>query len=186
MAMHESHRAGVTTRLCCECHVKSGSPPADWHPDCMKAYQAKKENAAEAYGPDWEKLVLAVNMKTGEFHAIGGRREPGLGDTAYPAFEVLKSRVSRRPHTLSVRTDITADVQALASRCGVTEDVRLAVGDDGHVYFNPEEMRHWAEEYEATMMALDRDKVPRHDDKGQVYSLYGRICWKTKCERQSP
>lgn len=138
-------------------------------------------NNAEGYPAGWEKLVLAVNMTTGEFHAIGGRREAGLGDTAYPAFEVLKSRTPRRPHTISIRTDITDAVHAIAERCGVaTEGVRLAVGDNGHVYFNPEEMRHWAEEYEATMMALDRDKVPRHDEKGQMYSLYGRICWKAR------
>jgi hypothetical protein len=25
--------------LCCECYVKAGNPPADWHPDCIKTYQ---------------------------------------------------------------------------------------------------------------------------------------------------
>jgi len=25
-----------TTRMCCECYVKAGYPPADWHKDCME------------------------------------------------------------------------------------------------------------------------------------------------------
>jgi hypothetical protein len=24
-------------RLCCECYVRAGHPPADWHPECVAA-----------------------------------------------------------------------------------------------------------------------------------------------------
>lgn len=27
--------------LCCECHVKAGHAPADWHPDCMRAAETE-------------------------------------------------------------------------------------------------------------------------------------------------
>jgi hypothetical protein len=29
-------------RLCCECYVKDGNAPADWHIACMKAYEKLK------------------------------------------------------------------------------------------------------------------------------------------------
>lgn len=28
---------------CCECHIKSGGAPADWHSGCMVAYKKLKE-----------------------------------------------------------------------------------------------------------------------------------------------
>jgi hypothetical protein len=30
-------------RLCCECYVKAGHAPADWHPDCMAAAAALRD-----------------------------------------------------------------------------------------------------------------------------------------------
>lgn len=48
--------------------------------------------AAEGYPPGWVKLVLAVDTKTGEYHAIGGDREPGDGDRAYLGLEALKAK----------------------------------------------------------------------------------------------
>jgi hypothetical protein len=33
------HRVNDTL-LCCECYVKAGYSPADWHPDCMSVYRA--------------------------------------------------------------------------------------------------------------------------------------------------
>ncbi len=39
---HESWRMGVTTHQCCECHIKSGGIPADWHRVCMSTYNAMK------------------------------------------------------------------------------------------------------------------------------------------------
>jgi hypothetical protein len=30
-------------RLCCECYVKAGHAPADWHPECMEAAAALEE-----------------------------------------------------------------------------------------------------------------------------------------------
>ncbi len=28
-----------TEHLCCECHIKSGGSPADWHLDCMRIHR---------------------------------------------------------------------------------------------------------------------------------------------------
>jgi hypothetical protein len=33
------HRAN-DVRLCCECYVRAGHEPAQWHPDCMAAAAA--------------------------------------------------------------------------------------------------------------------------------------------------
>lgn len=136
----------------------------------------------ECYPSGWAKLVLAVDLETGEFHAIGGDHKPGEGDTLYPALEVLKDRLKRRPSAYAAHKEIAPAVQELARSCGVLVDGKttVAVSEEGTVYFNPEEMRRDAEEYEYTMKLLDSDKVPRHDETGAVYSLYGRICWKAK------
>lgn len=41
--MHKVWRADTgERRLCCECHVGEGAPPADWHPLCMEAYRARQ------------------------------------------------------------------------------------------------------------------------------------------------
>lgn len=37
------HKYGDGQDLCCECHVKNGSAPANWHDDCMKAYRELKK-----------------------------------------------------------------------------------------------------------------------------------------------
>ena len=52
----------------------------------------------------------------------------------------------------------------------------VAVTEDGTRYFNPEKMYQFAEEYECAMMALDKAGVPREDERGERYSLYGRAC----------
>lgn len=39
-ANHETSFEGKTDYQCCECHVKAYNTPADWHPDCMRAYAA--------------------------------------------------------------------------------------------------------------------------------------------------
>lgn len=46
----------------------------------------------ERYPKDWKRVVLMVSP-TGEFHAIGGDREPGDGDMPCPGMERLKARV---------------------------------------------------------------------------------------------
>lgn len=42
-------------------------------------------------------------------------------------------------------------------------------------YYNVTETYRQAEEYECAMMALDKAGVPRADEKGEVFSLWGRI-----------
>jgi len=37
-----SHSVG-NRELCCECYVKEGNPPADWHPKCMETYKKMKK-----------------------------------------------------------------------------------------------------------------------------------------------
>lgn len=32
------HRFSEEKNLCCECYVKAGNPPSDWHPDCMRTF----------------------------------------------------------------------------------------------------------------------------------------------------
>jgi len=35
--MHTVSKPDTIKRyLCCECHIKDGGSPADWHPKCMK------------------------------------------------------------------------------------------------------------------------------------------------------
>lgn len=53
-----------------------------------------------------------------------------------------------------------------------------ATTESGAVYFNPEQMRHDAEEYEACMSAMDDAGVPREIFAGaESLSLWGRACW---------
>lgn len=47
------------------------------------------------------------------------------------------------------------------------------------VFPNAEAMRHDAEEYEACMMAMDDLGVPRIDENGSTYSIFGRALWMT-------
>jgi hypothetical protein len=38
---------GKTSRyriLCCQCYIAEGNAPATWHPDCQRAFAAKKGN----------------------------------------------------------------------------------------------------------------------------------------------
>lgn len=46
----------------------------------------------ERYPKDWKRVELMVSP-TGEFHAVGGDREPGDGDMPYPGMERLKARL---------------------------------------------------------------------------------------------
>jgi hypothetical protein len=34
---HTEWKDSRERHLCCECYVREGNPPADWHVDCMKA-----------------------------------------------------------------------------------------------------------------------------------------------------
>jgi len=43
-AMHESWSAKTgNVYQCCECYVKEGNPPSDWHSGCMLAYKAEQQ-----------------------------------------------------------------------------------------------------------------------------------------------
>jgi hypothetical protein len=42
--MHESWGAKTgKVYQCCECYVKEGNPPSDWHSGCMLAYKAEQQ-----------------------------------------------------------------------------------------------------------------------------------------------
>lgn len=45
-ARHSIYQHGKERTLCCECYVKEGNPPADWHSGCMETYHAMKSNKA--------------------------------------------------------------------------------------------------------------------------------------------
>ena len=38
--MNANHTVG-NRRMCCDCYVADGNPPADWHPTCMAAYERR-------------------------------------------------------------------------------------------------------------------------------------------------
>ena len=42
---HGIWKNGKNFYQCCECYIKDGNPPADWHDDCMKAYRDLKQSA---------------------------------------------------------------------------------------------------------------------------------------------
>jgi hypothetical protein len=42
------------TEMCCECYVKAGNPPADWHLVCMATYDNFKKTGVAFY--DWSRL----------------------------------------------------------------------------------------------------------------------------------
>jgi len=43
---HQAMHHQGSKHLCCECWVREGNPPADWHSVCMKVYASlRKENA---------------------------------------------------------------------------------------------------------------------------------------------
>src|SRR4051794_18622428 len=65
--------------LCCKCHVANGNPPADWHPGCMKAYEAAKATDQ----PDLTLLpngMIRANAdytpQAGEVWEVGGKDQP--------------------------------------------------------------------------------------------------------------
>jgi len=43
-ASHSTSIHGHTLRRCCECYVKDGNPPADWHPLCMITYNQMRDD----------------------------------------------------------------------------------------------------------------------------------------------
>lgn len=46
---HTSQHETSTGHLCCECYVKEGNSPAEWHKNCMKTYnEIKKEENLNA------------------------------------------------------------------------------------------------------------------------------------------
>lgn len=49
-----------------------------------------RKNLNESHPNDWVRVVLMVSPDAKEFHAVGGDREPGEGDTPYIGYELLK------------------------------------------------------------------------------------------------
>lgn len=41
-AMHHETVGSTNRKLCCECYVKEGNPPADWHTVCMRVYKEER------------------------------------------------------------------------------------------------------------------------------------------------
>lgn len=47
-AMHTVSYRDKTSHLCCECNVRGGGAPADWHRGCMEAFrEIEQEKAAK-------------------------------------------------------------------------------------------------------------------------------------------
>lgn len=46
--MHETTYQGETIYRCCKCYVEAGGSPADWHAECMRAYEEKQLAIAAA------------------------------------------------------------------------------------------------------------------------------------------
>ena len=55
---------------------------------------AEQPAQSEGYPADWARVVLMVSPDGNQFHAIGGDREPGEGDTAYIGRERLISHIN--------------------------------------------------------------------------------------------
>jgi hypothetical protein len=51
----------------------------------------------------------------------------------------------------------------------------IATGENGTTYFDVEEHYHQSEEYQAAMMYLDAQNIPRFNNDDAEYSLVGRI-----------
>lgn len=53
------HRIGLDGYLCCECFVKDGNAPADWHTNCMRTYRELKADPVEVLKDDTIEEPLA-------------------------------------------------------------------------------------------------------------------------------
>lgn len=74
----------------------------------------------ESYPPSWKRVELMVSPG-GEFHAIGGDREPGDGDMPCPGMERLKARFEK----------IEGEREAFHKTCG--ELLQATIEGDGSV-----------------------------------------------------
>lgn len=45
---HQAMHSDGDRRLCCECYVKEGNPPADWHSMCMAVYHELARSQKQA------------------------------------------------------------------------------------------------------------------------------------------
>jgi hypothetical protein len=41
-ALHRCLQPPTVMLLCCRCYIDDGNPPADWHPECVAAFEARK------------------------------------------------------------------------------------------------------------------------------------------------
>lgn len=69
-AMHWSSKSGIESNLCCACHVKHGNPPANWHPDCIKAYRASPAYTPQKFHKgDWVRVVKDLGSSMSHFES---------------------------------------------------------------------------------------------------------------------
>ena len=72
---------------------------------------------SESYPSDWVKINLMVSP-TGEFHAIGGDRIPGVGDQPYIGLERLNKNF--------LFDDLTQELISLLDRIELDDDASLS------------------------------------------------------------
>lgn len=51
-AMHVTIVNGRESNHCCECHIAAGGIPADWHPDCIRAYAERTKDEEHDQTPE--------------------------------------------------------------------------------------------------------------------------------------
>lgn len=65
-AMHTVCRP-KTERICCQCYVEEGYPPADWHPECMKAYKRSRTGEINPYSmSSRQQYLVGTRLVTSE------------------------------------------------------------------------------------------------------------------------
>lgn len=47
LARHREYFKGKESFYCCECYVKAGNAPSDWHSECMSTYKKLKDSNAK-------------------------------------------------------------------------------------------------------------------------------------------
>lgn len=72
-----NHRAGRDQHLCCECYVRAGHAPADWHSECLRAYA---EYHRDTIHPDTADSVAAATIPLQDTNDL----QAALGRPAYP------------------------------------------------------------------------------------------------------
>src|SRR3990172_1644682 len=91
-AMHWVSKSGIERNLCCVCHVKEGNPPADWHPDCIKAYRASSAYAPQKFHKgDWVRVVKDLGSSMSHFESDCEAIVIGSYADQYPQYDRLNT-----------------------------------------------------------------------------------------------